>query len=435
MVIFLTGATGLIGSDVARAFLARGHTVVCGVRNPDAARERLDGCRVVPLDFASLAQGHSVPPALDGIDVVVNGVGIFSDASGHDFRRIHTEGPIRLFEAAVRAGVQRIVQISALGADADAQSAYHLTKRAADDALLALPVSSLIVQPSLVFAPRGRSTRFLAMWATLPIVPLPGDGMQRVQPVHLDDLVELIVNGAQARALDDANERERVAAVGPEPFSLRAWLALLRRVAGGSSPVFVRMPLGVVELAARIGERLPGSLVSPDAIAMLQRGNVAPADAATRWLGHPPRSLSRLAPDPDSFGAAVRLAWLLPLLRASIAFVWIWTAIVSAGLFPVSASYALLARVGAPAAVQPLLLYGAAAFDLLLGVLSVWWPARLGPRSTLWLAQIALIVLYTLLISWRLPEFWLHPYGPLSKNLPMIAALVCLLQLDRVGKS
>lgn len=407
---------------------------MCGVRNPDAARARLDGCRIVPLDFALLAQQRGGVPALDGVDVVINGVGIFADASGHDFRRIHTDGPIRLFEAAVRAGVPRIVQISALGTDAEAASAYHVTKRAADEALLALPVSSLIVQPSLVFSPRGRSTRFLAMWASLPLVPLPGDGMQPVQPVLLDDLVELIVRGAQPRAPGGADgyERERVAAVGPTPLSLRAWLSLLRRHAGGPPPLFVRIPLPVVEFAARIGERMPGSLVSPDAIAMLARGNVAPADGITRWLGRAPHSLAALPPDPDGFGAAVRLAWLLPLLRASIAFVWIWTAIVSAGLYPVHASDALLARVGAPAPLRPLLLYGAAALDLLLGAFSCWWPARFGPRARLWVAQIALIVLYTLLISWRLPEFWLHPYGPLSKNVPMIAVLVCLLQFDRV---
>ncbi|HEY2022724.1 SDR family oxidoreductase [Paraburkholderia sp.] len=434
MVIFLTGATGLIGSAVARRFAAQGHAVICGVRNPGAARGRLDGCRIVPLDLKSLAEGRSPLPALDGVDVIVNAVGIFGDASGHDFQHIHSDGPIRLFDAAVRAGVRRIVQISALGADANARSAYHLTKRAADEALLAMPVSSLIVQPSLVFAPRGRSTRFLAMWATLPVVPLPGDGAQRIQPVHLDDLVDVIVSGAHRRPPAGLNGGERVAVVGPEPLSLRAYLTLLRRLAGGAPPRFVRIPRAWVGLAARLGERVPGSLISTDAIGMLERGNVAPADQTTHWLGHPPRSLGALPPEREGFGAAARLEWLLPLMRVSIAAVWIWTAIVSAVLYPAAASYALLARVGAPPAWQPSLLYGAALFDLLMGVLSLWWPSRLGPRARLWVGQIALIVLYTLLISWRLPEFWLHPYGPLSKNLPMIAALVCLLELDAKGR-
>lgn len=417
---------------MARDLVARGHVVICGARNPDAARDALAGCRVVPLDFATLADAAQDFAFLEGVDVLINTVGIF----GGDFQRIHTDAAIRLFDGAVQAGVRRIVQLSALGADAHARSAYHLTKRAADDALAALPVSSMIVQPSLVFAPHGRSTRFLTTLATLPVVPLPGHGEQSIQPVHLDDVVALIVTAAlahpdpQPHPDDRAHQGERVAAVGPRAFALREYLALLRRMAGGAPPVFVRVPRAWVAAAAWFGERLPGSLVSSDSLAMLERGNTAPADDLRRWLGREPRSLAALPVDSECVGLPARLGWLLPLLRVSIAAVWIWTAIVSAGLYPRAASYELLARVGAPPQWQPLLLYGAAACDLVLGVLSLWWPARLGSRARLWACQIALIAFYTLLISWRLPEFWLHPYGPLSKNLPFIAALICLMQLE-----
>jgi hypothetical protein len=99
--------------------------------------------------------------------------------------------------------------------------------------------------------------------------------------------------------------------------------------------------------------------------------------------------------------------------------VWIVPAVVSLGLYPVADSYLLLARAGVPPALQPLALYGAALLDLALGVLCVL-PRR--PRW-LWLAQIALIAGYTAIISARLPEYWLHPYGPLSKNVPMLAVL------------
>lgn len=191
------------------------------------------------------------------------------------------------------------------------------------------------------------------------------------------------------------------------------------------------MPL--VRLATRLGALLPGSLMSADALAMLERGNVAPTDRFERLLGRAPRALSEMPVERESFGTPARLMWLLPLLRVSIAAVWIWTAIVSAWLYPRASSLELLARVGAPAALAPLLLYGAALLDLAFGVLSLVWPRRLGPRARLWTLQIVLIVLYTALISWRLPEFWLHPYGPLSKNLPMIALLILLIQFDGGG--
>ncbi|ALE53637.1 SDR family oxidoreductase [Paraburkholderia sp. RL17-368-BIF-A] len=441
MVIFLAGATGMIGARVANALVAAGHSVVCGVRDPVRAAQRLRGCRLVHLDFAGLGDAAKLMPLLAGVDVVINAVGIFSDATGNDFRRLHTEAPITLFKAAVAAGVRRIVQISALGADALAQSPYHRSKLAADEALLALPVSSLIVQPSLVFAPEGRSTRFFAAWATLPVVPLPGAGAQRIQPVHIDDVVELVVAGALAPPAGDTPNAaapttpttRRVAAVGREPMTLREYLAVLRRVAGSPRGWFLPVPMPLVRLATRLGALLPGSLMSADALAMLERGNVAPTDRFERLLGRAPRALSEMPVERESFGTPARLMWLLPLLRVSIAAVWIWTAIVSAWLYPRASSLELLARVGAPAALAPLLLYGAALLDLAFGVLSLVWPRRLGPRARLWTLQIVLIVLYTALISWRLPEFWLHPYGPLSKNLPMIALLILLIQFDGGG--
>ena len=425
----------MIGARVADALVAAGHAVVCGVRDPVRAAQRLRGCRLVHVDFSGLRDVASVVPLLEGVDVVINAVGIFSDATGKEFRQLHTDAPIVLFKAAAAAGVRRIVQISALGADADAQSAYHRSKLAADEALLALPVSSLIVQPSLVFAPEGRSTQFFAAWATLPVVPLPGAGAQRIQPVHIDDVVELIVAGALAAPAGNtpaapAGLPRRVAAVGKEPMTLKEYLGVLRRVAGGSRGWFVPVPMVLVRLATRVGALLPGSLMSADALAMLERGNVAPTERFERVLGRPPRALSEMPVARERFGTPARLMWLLPLLRASIAVVWIWTAIVSAGLYPRASSLELLARVGAPAALGPLLLYGAAFLDLVFGVLSLAWPRRLGPRARLWMLQIVLIVLYTVLISWRLPEFWLHPYGPLSKNLPMIALLILLMQFD-----
>ena len=86
----------------------------------------------------------------------------------------------------------------------------------------------------------------------------------------------------------------------------------------------------------------------------------------------------------------------------------------------------MLARAGVEGAWQPVLLYGAAAMDLALG------PATLvlARRRLLWIAQIAVIVGYTAIVSWRLPEFWLHPYGPLTKNLPMLAAIWALYLLE-----
>jgi hypothetical protein len=128
-----------------------------------------------------------------------------------------------------------------------------------------------------------------------------------------------------------------------------------------------------------------------------------------------------------------QLNWLLPMLRISLALVWLWTGIVSLGLYPVENSYALLARTGVPTALAPLMLYGAALLDIALG-LGILFLKQGRPRRWLWMAQLILILVYSVIITIRLPEFWLHPYGPLLKNLPMLVAICLLMELEDGAK-
>src|SRR4029078_3085232 len=118
------------------------------------------------------------------------------------------------------------------------------------------------------------------------------------------------------------------------------------------------------------------------------------------------------------------LGWLLPMLRASVAAVWIVTGIVSFGLYPLASSYELLPRTGVPRSLAPLMLYGAASLDIAFGILTL--VLRNGARRVLWRSQAALILFYSIVIAWKLPEFWLHPYGPMLKNIPLLAVLVSL---------
>ena len=168
---------------------------------------------------------------------------------------------------------------------------------------------------------------------------------------------------------------------------------------------------------------------------MLQRGNTASVADTARVLGHAPRPVDQfIAPgEAAALRLRSRLAWLLPMLRLAVAIVWIVTGIVSMGLYPPASSYELLARAGVPPMLQPLALYGAALLDLAFGVLTLL-PLAAHWRRRLWSAQAGLILGYTAIISLRLPEFWLHPYGPLLKNLPMLAVLWLLWILDEPAR-
>lgn len=429
MRILLTGASGFIGRHIAEALMSR-HRVICAVRDPSGIVDAHLRADAVQVDFLRDTDPAAWMPRLKDIDVVINAVGIIREQGAQTFDVLHRDAPRALFTACASAGVKLVIQVSALGADAYAQSRYHLSKKDADDFLGGLPIASIIVQPSLVFGADGASARLFGTMAALPVIPLPGNGAQRIQPVHVDDVVAAvaaIVDGhAQAESVSTGSRT--LPLVGPQPMTLRGYLSSLRGAIGLGKARFLPMPMSLVRMAAKLGGALPGGLVDPETLQMLERGNTADASAVQLLLGRPPRAPADFiererAP---SIRLRAQLDWLLPMLSLSIALVWIVTGVVSLGLYPVEESYALLARVGITGMLAPVMLYGAALMDIGFGIATL----VMRRRRLLWLAQLAAILFYTAIISWKLPEFWLHPYGPLLKNLPMLAAIWMLLQLE-----
>lgn len=433
MKVLLAGATGMIGQALLGKLAAAGHEVVLGVRDVERALRQPPGVRAIHVDYAELGgdlvpgrehpgQAHRLPAQLAEIEAVINAVGIFREQGSQTFDALHVKGPVALFEAAVAAGASRIVQISALGAEPSSPAGYLASKGRADDALLQMDVIATVVQPSLVFAPQGPSTRWFALLAALPATPLPGGGKQRIQPVHLDDLGDAVV-----RLLGSQAPPRRLQAVGATPLTLRGYLASFKQALGFSER-FVPVPLRLTQAMARLLALRPGSLVTPEALRMLEAGNVGDPEDFAAVLGRQPRDAADFIAERDraAMRHAAQLDWLVPLLRYAVAIMWVATGIISALVFPVEASLGLLARtglVGVPAVVA---LYGAAVLDVLLGIA----PLLLTRRRWIYRLQLLLIAFYTVVITFHLPEFWIHPYGPVLKNLPLMAAIATLHELD-----
>jgi len=424
--VLVCGASGFIGAEVVRALTARGHRVLHGVREPAAWVAQHPGTEAVAVDFsASQTPAHWLS-VLRGVDVVVNAVGLLRETPSQRFADVHARSPCALFEACSRIGVRRVLQISALGADEHADTAFHLSKRVADDCLLALPLEGVVLQPSLVFGASGASTAMLASLASAPFVPLPAGGQQCIQPVHRNDLIDAVV-----RLVEMAGPPpRRVPVVGPAAVTLQAYLRGLRQGMGLGRPLWLPLPRALMDRVARLGSRRGEALLDEDSWRMLQRGNTASAAPLSEVLGRQPEPATHFtAALPDSERAALRvnavMGWSLAFWRISLAVLWFVSGVVSLGLYPVDASFVMLERVGVPSAWTPWALYGAALLDIALGVLTLLWP-----RRRLWLAQIGLIVGYTVAITFGLPEQWLHPFAPIVKNLPILAMLLTLHALE-----
>jgi uncharacterized protein YbjT (DUF2867 family) len=388
--ILVLGAGGFIGGHAAAALRAAGHETVAG-----------------KIDFTRALKPEDWLPALRGIDAVLNAVGIIRERGRASFNALHYAAPRALFDACRAAGVRRVVQISALGADESARSRFHRTKRRADEYLASLELDWAIVQPSLVFGEGGASARLFARLAALPLTPLPRDGRQEVQPIHIDDLVEVIVK------LIGVPMKLRLEAVGPRAITVREWLRILRAQMGLGRPRFIEVPLWLIP-------------VERETLQMLERGNTASPETTTQLLRRAPRDPKEFldARSGAALGLHARLGWLAPLLRFSIGTLWLVSGVVSLGFYPIEESLALLARVGLTGTVALAALYSAAALDIALGVAS--FAAR---GRWLWRLQIAVVLAYTAIIGVFLPELWLHPFGPVLKNLPILAALIALHEL------
>lgn len=281
-VVTLFGGSGFIGSQAVRTLARRGWRIRVAVRNPVLAIEiqPLGDPGQIQFMRCDITNPTDVAQAVRGADAVVNLVGVLHDAGGkRGFDAVHTEAAKTIAEAAKAAGVERLVQISAIGADAASPSAYGRTKAQAEAAVRAVYPDAVILRPSLVFG-AGDSflNRFAAMATMAPALPLIGGGETRFQPVYVGDVAEAIARGV-TRA-DAAGRTYELG--GPSLYTFREVLELVRRETGRdrmlvSVPFIVAKPLGsLLQLSRFVGLTPP---LTRDQVLMLEKDNVVAADA------------------------------------------------------------------------------------------------------------------------------------------------------------
>lgn len=279
MRILVCGARGFVGRHLERALTQRGYEVLRGLRKPESARD-------IAMDFTQDTEPWRWRQRLEGVDVVINTVGVLRDTASAPMALIHERAPCALFTACAEVGVSRIVHLSALGVGGSLATRYFTSREAVERLIESLPqtLSSLVLRPSLIHAADGVSARLFLRLARLPLLALPAGLDARLQPVHIDDISRAVM-----RWLGDTQPaRMRVAAVGAESTDLSGLIASYRNQLGHRAARVLSMPYSLLRLAARLGERLPGSLLCSDTLRMLEAGNTADPAPFARLLGHSP---------------------------------------------------------------------------------------------------------------------------------------------------
>ncbi len=287
MNILLTGASGFIGRNVAALLTQAGHRIV-------------PASRQTGFDFVRMTDPADWLPHLGDIDAVINCVGIIGETSRQRFVTLHRDAPIALFHACSHAGLRRVIQISALGADDSAFSAYHRSKRAADEALLDLDIDGIVLRPSLIYGRGGGSAELFLRLARLPFLPVIGDGAQALQPVHIVDVAASVL-----RCLNSSPSGQQLDLVGSETISFADWLARMRAAQHLLPAPQLAIPPSLALAAFRL-LRHAHPLLQPDNLRMLLTGYHAEPGPFSTFLGRSPLPFS---PELFFLDAPEALSW------------------------------------------------------------------------------------------------------------------------------
>ncbi len=289
-VVTVFGGSGFLGRHLVRRLAADGWIVRVAVRDTPAAMFLMtagDAGQVAPVG-ARVYDPALVERAVQGASAVVNLVGIMAEKGRQTFQRAHVEGPRVVAEACRAAGVERLVQISALGADPASKSEYARTKALGEQASSEAFPDATIVRPSLVVGPEDKFFNLFGQMARVsPVLPLIGGGRTRFQPIYVLDVAKAI-----ARILvDPATVGRTYALGGPRIYTFRELMELmLSEIRRRRS--LVSIPFELARFQAWFLEKAPKPLLTRDQVRLLEADAVVPEDGLTiRDLGIEPTAI------------------------------------------------------------------------------------------------------------------------------------------------
>jgi len=249
--ILVTGATGVVGTALLPQLLAGGHQVRALVREP----RRLGPQRVnVQLALVDLADPHGLRHAVRGCDTVIHLAAAIRDQPPRRVEEINGLGTLRLLRAAERAGAQRFLFFSALGATEFQRTRFFRSKALAEEAVLDADLDGTIFAPSIVYDRDDAWVTLLRRLALLPMLPISGDGDALYQPIWAHDVARAVLGWVEGRG----GLRDRYELAGPQALSYDDMARTVAASAGRPRPLLhVPLPLvrsGLIWLRRLVGE-------------------------------------------------------------------------------------------------------------------------------------------------------------------------------------
>ena len=269
-VVTVFGGTGFLGRRVVRHLRQREFSVRIASRHPARSHELFDpdDPQLQSIE-ADIHSEQAVADALADAYGAVNAVSLYVEHGQETFHSVHVEAAQRVAAQARRAGVERLAHVSGLGADAASRSLYIRKRGEGELAVRAACADAILIRPAVMFGPDDAFlTTVLGLLRRLPIYPMFGRGLTRLQPAYVEDVAEAIARALQ-RTTTHAYE-----CGGPRVYSYEN---LLRAIASeaGLKPLLVPVPFTAWHALASILEMLPSPPITRNQVELMQIDNVS----------------------------------------------------------------------------------------------------------------------------------------------------------------
>ena len=287
-IVTVFGGTGFLGRRIVRDLHDKGFSVRIASRRPNPSSGDDPQLRFITAD---IYEGPAIARAVAGAFGVVNAVSLYVERPTETFDAIHVMAAERLANEARKAGVERLVHISGIGADAQSPSPYIRARGRGEEAVRAIFGGATVIRPAVLF---GLDDRFLntliKLLRRLPVYPMFGQGETRLQPADVEDVAEAVARVMQRTETAGLT----VECGGPRVYSYKELLRTIARSAN-VKPVLVPVPFAAWQGLASIAERLPGAPVTRNQVDLMRIDTVAsPDQPGFAALGISPRSMEEV---------------------------------------------------------------------------------------------------------------------------------------------
>lgn len=275
--ILLTGATGFVGRHLVRRLCDERRTVRVLVRPDQAARAKRN--TDVEIAVGDVTDSGSLEKAMDGVETVIHLVSVIAERGEHTFATVNVAGTRTVVEEARKAGIRRLLYMSANGAADQPQFPYLWSKWRAEQEVLSSGLPFAILRPSLIFGEGDQFFNTLAMLVRFnPVVPVAGAGTSLFQPIWVEDVSTCLLTLVE----DDSLLGQAYSVGGPERLSYDQMMQIVMRVLGKRRPL-LHVPIGLMRpIAGLMQTVLPHPPVTPGQLDLLRIDNVIDGDDLRR---------------------------------------------------------------------------------------------------------------------------------------------------------